>query len=123
MLFLISQALADGKATQQSSSLISFLPMLAFIALMYFLLIRPQQKKQKQHQALISSIKKGDRVMTNSGLIAIVSKVLNDQEVVLEIAEGVKCKFVKSTIMNVLNSGEISTSNNMGEQIVKEKKD
>ena len=123
MLFFISQVFADGNTPTQSSSLLSFLPMIAFIAIMYFLLIRPQQKKQKQHQALIASIKKGDKVMTNSGLIAIVDKVENDQEVVLEIANGVKCKFMKATIMNVINSNTTSqTTTNTTQQVEDSKK-
>lgn len=77
--------------------------MIAFVAILYFLLIRPQQKRQKQHQALIAAIKKGDKVVTNSGIIATVSKVVNDHEVILEIANGVHCKFVKSAISSVVN--------------------
>ena len=123
MLFFISQVFADGNTPTQSSSLLSFLPMIAFIAIMYFLLIRPQQKKQKQHQALIASIKKGDKVMTNSGLIAVVDKVENDQEVVLEIANGVKCKFMKATIMNVINSNTTNqTTPNTTPQVDNNKK-
>lgn len=113
MLFFIGQVFADGNTNTQQSSLLSFLPMVALIILMYFLLIRPQQKKQKQHQELIASIKEGDKVMTNSGLIATVDKVENEQEVILEIANGVKCRFVKGTIMNVINNNQPSqTSNN-----------
>lgn len=123
MLFFISQVFADGNTTKQSSSLLSFLPMIAFIAIMYFLLIRPQQKKQKQHQALISSIKKGDKVMTNSGLIAVVDSVENDQEVILEIANGVKCRFLKATIMNVINNNTTNaTTNNNSPQVEGNKK-
>jgi preprotein translocase subunit YajC len=82
----------------------SFLPMLAFIAILYFLLIRPQQKRQKQHKALISALKKGDKVVTSSGIIATVSKVPGDHEIVLEIAHGVHCKFVRSAIASVAQS-------------------
>ena len=103
MLFFIGQAFADANSSQQGSGIMSFLPMIIFIGIMYFILIRPQQKRAKQHQALISSVKKGDKVITNSGIIATVSKVLNEQEVVLEIADGVNCRFVKSTIASVLN--------------------
>ncbi len=123
MLFFISQVFADGNTTKQSSSLLSFLPMIAFIAIMYFLLIRPQQKKQKQHQALIASIKKGDKVMTNSGLIAVVDSVENDQEVILEIANGVKCRFLKATIMNVINNNPTdATTTNSNPQVDGHKK-
>jgi preprotein translocase subunit YajC len=100
-MFFISSALAEGGA-QQPGGWLSFLPMVAFIAILYFLLIRPQQKRSKQHQALIAAIKKGDKVITSCGIIASVSKVANDQEVVLEIADGVHCKFVKTAIASVI---------------------
>jgi preprotein translocase subunit YajC len=82
----------------------SFLPMVAFIVILYFLLIRPQQKRQKQHRALISALKKGDRVVTTSGIIATVSKITDDHEVVLEIAHNVHCKFARSAIASVAQS-------------------
>ncbi|MDR2458823.1 MAG: preprotein translocase subunit YajC, partial [Holosporales bacterium] len=82
----------------------SFLPMLAFIAILYFLLIRPQQKRQKQHKELISALKKGDKVVTSSGIIATVSKITGDHEIVLEIAHNVHCKFVRSAITSVAQS-------------------
>ncbi|MBR1944215.1 MAG: preprotein translocase subunit YajC [Alphaproteobacteria bacterium] len=123
MLFFIGQVFADGNTNTQQSSLLSFLPMVGFIILMYFLLIRPQQKKQKQHQALIASIKKGDKVMTNSGLIATVDSVENEQEVILEIANGVKCRFVKGTIMNIINNNTTNqTTSNTTPQSLENKK-
>ncbi len=109
-MFFISDAFADGASAAQAGGIMSFLPMIAFIAILYFLLIRPQQKRQKQHQALISSIKKGDKVVTNSGIIATVSKVVNDHEVILEIANGVHCKFVKSAISSVLSETTQNTT-------------
>jgi preprotein translocase subunit YajC len=86
----------------------SVLPMLAFIAILYFLLVRPQQKRQKQHKELVSSIKKGDKVVTSSGMIATVSKVVSDHEVVLEIANNVHCKFVRSAISSVVQQDAAS---------------
>lgn len=93
----------------------SFLPMVAFIAILYFLLIRPQQKRTKQHQALIAAIKKGDKVITSCGIIASVSKVANDQEVILEIADGVHCRFVKTSVANVI-AGDSSPAANKPSQ-------
>lgn len=124
MIFFITNAFADGAAAQPGGGLMSFLPMIAFIAILYFLLIRPQQKKQKQHMALVASVKKGDKVVTNSGIIATVSKVLNEQEVVLEIADGVYCKFVKSTINSVFTKeAELIAANPVKEDsTVQEKK-
>jgi preprotein translocase subunit YajC len=105
------RVMADSPAAQSGNGLMSLLPMLAFVAILYFLLIRPQQKRTKQHQALVSSVKKGDKVVTSSGMIAVVSKVVSDQEVVLEIADGVHCRFYKSSIANIVNpSNEVPTS-------------
>ncbi|MDR1034816.1 MAG: preprotein translocase subunit YajC [Holosporales bacterium] len=95
--------MADGPAIP-NGGLMSFLPMLVFIAILYFLLIRPQQKRTKQHKALIAAVKKGDKIVTNCGILATVSKVVNDHEVVLEIADGIHCKFLKSAISNVVNA-------------------
>ena len=109
-MFFISNAFADA-GNAQSGGIMAFLPMIAFVVILYFLLIRPQQKRQKQHQELIASIKKGDKVVTNSGIIATVSKVVNEHEVILEIANGVHCKFVKSSISNIMdNSGKTDTA-------------
>ncbi len=105
MIFLISAAMADSAASSQSSSgFMSLVPMLFFIGIIYFLLIRPQQKRAKLHQELISSIKKGDKVVTNSGIIGTVTKILNEQEVLIEVADKVFVKFVKSTISSVVNA-------------------
>jgi preprotein translocase subunit YajC len=103
-MIFIGEAMADGATATSSSGggFMSFLPMLFFIGVIYFLLIRPQQKRSKQHQTLLASIKKGDKVVTNSGIIGVVTKVLNDQEVMIEIAEKVSVKFIKSTISTLL---------------------
>lgn len=109
-MFFISNAFADA-GNAQSGGIMAFLPMIAFIVILYFLLIRPQQKRQRQHQELIASIKKGDKVVTNSGIIATVSKVVSEHEVILEIANGVHCKFVKSAISSIMeNSGKVDAS-------------
>ncbi len=104
-MFFISDAFADA-GSAQSGGIVAFLPMIAFIVILYFLLTRPQQKRQKQHQELIASIKKGDKVVTSSGIIATVSKVVNDHEVMLEIANGVHCRFVKSAISSTMDASE-----------------
>jgi len=83
-----------------------FLPLILIFAIMYFLLIRPQQKKVKQHQNMVSALRRGDQVVTQGGVIAKVSKVKDDNEVELEIADGVKVRVVKTTIAQVLNKTE-----------------
>ena len=102
MFFLITSAFADSTSQSQGPSM-NFLLIIFFIAMMYFLFIRPQQKRAKQHQALINSLKKGDKVVTNSGIVGTVAKLSGDQEIVLEISDGVFVKFVKSTVAHVVN--------------------
>jgi preprotein translocase subunit YajC len=79
--------------------LISLVPILLIFVVFWLLLIRPQQKKQKQHQRLLTELKKGDRVVTNSGMFGIISSV-NDEKniVVLRIADDIKVEFLKSSI-------------------------
>ncbi|MCX8954329.1 MULTISPECIES: preprotein translocase subunit YajC [unclassified Ruegeria] len=91
----------DGGAIAQ------FLPLILIFAIMYFLLIRPQQKKMKEHQAMVDAVRRGDQVITQGGVIGKVSKVKEgDNEIEVEIAEGVKIRVVKSTIAQVLNKTE-----------------
>jgi preprotein translocase subunit YajC len=83
-----------------------FIPLILIFAIMYFLLIRPQQKKLKQHQAMVASLRRGDQVVTAGGLIGKVSKIKDDAEVEVELADGVKVRVVRSTIGQVLNKTE-----------------
>ena len=83
-----------------------FIPLILIFAIMYFLLIRPQQKKVKEHAAMVEALRRGDQVITQGGLIGKVSKVKEDNEVEVELAEGVKVRVVKSTIAQVLNKTE-----------------
>jgi preprotein translocase subunit YajC len=73
---------------------------------MYFLLIRPQQKKVKEHQAMVSALRRGDQVVTQGGVIGKVVKVKDDGEVEVEIADGVKVRVVQSTIATVVSKTE-----------------
>ncbi|WP_264213801.1 preprotein translocase subunit YajC [Leisingera thetidis] len=87
----------DGGAIAQ------FLPLILIFAIMYFLLIRPQQKKVKEHQKMVDQLRVRDQVVTQGGLIGKVSKVKEDGEIEVEIAEGVKVRVVKATIAQVLS--------------------
>jgi preprotein translocase subunit YajC len=73
---------------------------------MYFLLIRPQQKKAKEHKAMVAAVRRGDQVVTQGGLIGKIVKVKDDNEVEVEIATGVKVRVVQSTIVAVINKTE-----------------
>ena len=83
-----------------------FLPLILIFAIMYFLLIRPQQKKMKEHQQMVEALRRGDQVVTQGGLIGKVSKVKDEGEIEVELAEGVKVRVVKSTIAQVLSKTE-----------------
>ena len=83
-----------------------FIPLILIFAIMYFLLIRPQQKKVKDHAAMVATLRRGDQVVTQGGLIGKVTKVKDDNEVEVELAEGVKVRVVQSTIATVLSKTE-----------------
>jgi len=85
---------------------VQFLPMVLIFGVMYFLLIRPQQKKAKEHQSTIAGIRKGDRVVTSGGIIGIVHKVDNDAEVTVEIAENVRVRVLRATIASIVAKTE-----------------
>lgn len=89
-------------------SMLAQLPfILALFAIMYFLLIRPQQKKLKDHQALVSALRRGDMVVTAGGILGKVTKVKDDgNEVEVEIATGVNVRVLKSTITSVISKTE-----------------
>ena len=84
----------------------AMLPLVLIFAVFYFLLIRPQQKKVKAHQAMIGALRRGDKIVTGGGLYATVTKVLNEQEAMIEIAEWVRIKIARSTISTVLTKPE-----------------
>ncbi len=86
----------------------SFVPLILIFAIMYFLLIRPQQKKVKEHAAMVEAVRKGDQIITQGGVIGKVSKVMAEgtNEVEVEIASGVKVRIIKSTIAQVMNKTE-----------------
>ncbi|MFX0544675.1 preprotein translocase subunit YajC [Roseovarius sp. S1116L3] len=88
------------------SAFAQFIPLILIFAIMYFLLIRPQQKKLKNHRAMVEALRRGDQVVTQGGLIGKVSKVKDDDEIEVELAQGVKVRVVKSTIAQVVSKTE-----------------
>ncbi|MDB5445929.1 MAG: preprotein translocase, YajC subunit [Phenylobacterium sp.] len=99
---------AAGGAPQDM--LIQFLPLIGLVVLFYFLMIRPQQRKMKQHQTMLSGIKRGDNVILSSGVLGKVVRV-EDKEVGVEIATGVTVKVRKSMISEVVARGEPAAAN------------
>jgi len=82
------------------------LPLIAMVAIFYFLVLRPQQKRVKQHAATVSGIRRGDTIVTNGGLVGKVHKVSDDREIVVDIAENVRVKIVRDMISQVRVKGE-----------------
>ncbi|MBE1289057.1 MULTISPECIES: preprotein translocase subunit YajC [Roseobacteraceae] len=83
-----------------------FVPLILIFAIMYLLLIRPQQKKAKEHQAMVAALRRGDQVVTAGGIMGKVSKVKDEREVELEIATGVNVRVVRNTITQVVSKTE-----------------
>ena len=103
---------AYAQAAGGGGGALGSLPLLVILfAIMYFLLIRPQQKKVKEHQAMVSALRRGDQVITQGGLIGKVTKVKEDDsnEIEVEIADGVKVRLVRNTVAQVLNKTEPAT--------------
>ncbi|CAN7643854.1 preprotein translocase subunit YajC [Bosea sp. LjRoot90] len=84
----------------------SLVPFVLIFIIMWFLIIRPQQKRVKSHQELIKNVRRGDTIVTSGGLIAKVSKVIDDAEIEAEIADGVRVRIVKGMITDVRAKGE-----------------
>jgi preprotein translocase subunit YajC len=84
----------------------SLMPLILIFAIMYFLLIRPQQKKLKEHKAMVEALRRGDQVLTQGGIVGKVMKVGEDGIVEVEIADGVKVKVLKHTIAQVMSKTE-----------------
>lgn len=101
----VSSALAQtapAAATSPGSGIEAFLPLILIFVVFYFLLIRPQQKKMKEHKEMLAALRRGDKVVTGGGIIGTISKVVSDDEVVVEIAEGVRVRVQRAQIAGTL---------------------
>ncbi len=99
-MFISPAFAADTAAAAGEPGLLSsFLPLLLVFAIFYFLIIRPQNKRMAEHRRMIDNLKRGDKVVTAGGIIATVKKLINDDEVQLELADGVTVTAVRSTLM------------------------
>ena len=86
------------------SGFAQFIPLILIFVIFYFFLIRPQQKKIKEHKAMVRALKRGDDVITSGGIVGKIEKVYEDDKVDLSISEGVTIKIIKSTVQSLLNS-------------------
>jgi len=102
MLISTAHAQASGTGLMDQSALIQFLPLILIFVVFYFLLIRPQQKKQKEHRAMIEALRRGDRIVTGGGILGTVNRVVSPEENEVDIASNVRVRVLRSTITSVL---------------------
>ena len=93
----VAYAMAPTQGGAESGGFFAFVPLILMFVIFYFLLIRPQQKKAKEHLEMVSALKKGDKVVTSCGIHGVVTKV-EDNDVQLEIAENVRIKIIRANI-------------------------
>jgi len=82
------------------------IPFVLIIVMMYFLILRPQQKRMREHQDLVKNLRRGDTVVTSGGLVGKVTKVVDDEQIEVEIADGVRVRQVRSMVQGVRTKGE-----------------
>ena len=92
----------------ESSGIGQFIPLILIFVIFYFFLIRPQQKKVKEHKAMVESLKKGDKVVTSGGITGTISRIIDNDKVEVEIADNVTVEVVRGTgIQSLINSQEV----------------
>ena len=99
-------AQAAGQAGGIAGGIEAFLPLILIFVVFYFQMIRPQQKRMKQHKEMLSQLRRGDRVVTSGGILGTVNKVVDDKEVVVEIADDVRVRVLRATIQDIVSKTE-----------------
>jgi len=102
----VTPAYAQASPLGGDSMLVQLLPFVLIFVIMYFLILRPQQKRAKEHQELIKNLRRGDTVITSGGLMGKVTKVVDDEQIEVEIADGVRVRQVRSKVSGVRAKGE-----------------
>ena len=106
MSFFISDAMAQSAGAAGAGGFMSFLPMIALFVIFYFLLIRPQQKRQKEHKNMVSGLAKGDEIVTMGGVLGKITAV-DDNFVTVEIAKGVEIKVQRMSVQATMPKGTV----------------
>jgi preprotein translocase subunit YajC len=102
----VTPAFAQASPFAADGMLVQLLPFVAIFVIIYFLMLRPQQKKVKEHQELVKNLRRGDTVITSGGLVGKVTKVVDDEQIEVEIADGVRVRQVRSMVTGVRAKGE-----------------
>ena len=105
-MFVTEAYAQTGGAGGGSDMLVQFLPFVLIFVIMYFLIIRPQRQKAQNHRDMVANLRRGDTVVTSGGLIGKVSKVIDENEMQIELAEGIKVRAVRSMVAEVRSKGE-----------------
>jgi preprotein translocase subunit YajC len=101
-----AQGALFGLSGDTNSMIVQFMPLILIIVIMYFLILRPQQQRVKRHQEMVKALRRGDTVVTNGGLVGKVTKVVDDDQVEVEIADSVRVRQMRSMISEVRAKGE-----------------
>jgi preprotein translocase subunit YajC len=104
--FAQSNPLSGLFGGDSSGMITSLLPLILIVVIMYFLVLRPQQQRVKQHQAMVKALRRGDTVITNGGLVGKVLKVVDDDQIEIEISDGVRVRQMRSMVSEVRAKGE-----------------
>jgi preprotein translocase subunit YajC len=102
----VTPAFAQATSFGGDNMFVQLLPFVLIFVIMYFLILRPQQKRTKEHQNLVKNLRRGDTVITSGGLVGKVTKVVDDDQIEVEIADGVRVRQVRSMISGVRAKGE-----------------
>lgn len=97
----VTPAFAQGGALDSSSMVFQILPFVLIFVIMYFLILRPQQKRVKEHQELVRNLRRGDTVVTSGGVVGKVTKVVDDEHIEMEIADGVRIRQMRQMVSAV----------------------
>lgn len=106
-MMFISNAYAEGASATAAGGVMDYLPLIALVAVFYFLVLRPQSKRAKEHKAMMEALQKGDEVVTSGGVVGRVVKVY-DEYASVELAENMEVKVQKIAILNVLPKGTLN---------------
>tara|TARA_X000001036_G_scaffold421335_1_gene443070 strand:- start:404 stop:688 length:285 start_codon:yes stop_codon:yes gene_type:complete len=90
-----------------SQGIAQFIPLILIFVIFYFFLIRPQQKRVKDHKSMVESLKRGDEIITSGGIIGTIDKVMEDDRIVVDIGDNVKVQIIRSTITSLLKKEEV----------------
>ncbi|NNM72145.1 preprotein translocase subunit YajC [Enterovirga aerilata] len=103
---MITPAFAQAPGLPATDTLIQFVPFVLIFVIMWFLIIRPQQRRAKEHADMIKAVRRGDTVVTTGGIVGRVTKVTDDPEIEVEIADGVRVRLIRTMIAEVRTKGE-----------------